>query len=234
MRRQIFALAFVAAPLAAALAAAQSRGAVTKADIRGVELEALDRKADPCADFYQFACGGWTANNPVPPDRREYGRFTELQARNFAVLRAILEAPQSSSDDANDLARAQRYYAACMDEGAIETAGLTPLGSDLTTIDAFLNPDDLPVLVAHLHAIGVPAFFRFGAEIDRKDATSQIAALDQGGLSLPDRDYYTKTDAKSAELRAGFAATIERIFTLAGEDPAAAAADARAVLAIET
>ena len=103
-----------------------------------------------------------------------------------------------------------------MDEPAIETAGLAPVGSDLATIDEILNPDDLPVLLAHLHAYGVPALFRFGAQTDLEDATMAIAEVDQDGLGLPDRDYYLKTDAHSAELRDKYVATIQKIFELAG------------------
>src|SRR4029077_12054052 len=105
---------------------------------------------------------------------------------------------------------------------------------DLATIDETLNPDDLPVLLAHLHAYGVPALFRFGAQTDLEDATTAIANVDQAGLGLPDRDYYLKTDARSAELRDKYVAVIQKTFTLAGEPADQAAADAKAVLSIET
>jgi len=228
MRRLVFALTFVAAPLAAAMVTAQSRAAT---EARGVEIDALDRKADPCVDFYQFACGGWVTKNPLPSDRRSYGRFTEVQDRNFTILRGILEGPRREGDEG----KASDYYAACMDEPKIEAAGLTPLQADLRTIDELVNPDDLPVLVAHLHAIGVRVLFRFAAQTDVVgDATREIADVDQTLLSLPDREYYLKTDERSADLRTRFAATVEKIFTLAGEAPEAAAADARAVLSLET
>src|SRR5881392_2711546 len=110
MRRLIFALTLVAVPLAAAMVGAQSR----TTDIKGVEVDALDRKADPCVDFYQFACGGWAAKNPVPPDRRSFGRFTELQDRNLMILRRILESPATAAAD-DDRKKAADYYAACMD-----------------------------------------------------------------------------------------------------------------------
>ena len=221
MRRQMFAFVFVALPMALGLAAAAPAG---------VEIEALDRKVDPCADFYQFACGGWIAKNPVPPDRRSYGRFAELQERNFTVLRRILEAPGAKGDRQ----KAADYYAACMDEPAIEAAGLTPIASDLATIDEILNPDDLPVLLAHLHAYGVPALFSVAAQSDADDATQAIAQIDQAGLTLPDRDYYLKTDPRSAELRDKYVAVIQKTFTLAGEPADQAAAGAKAVLSIET
>src|SRR5262245_48012936 len=106
MRRHIFALTCISIPLAAALAVAHGTPAAASAqtaDVRGVELDALDRKADPCADFYQFACGGWIARNPLPPDRSTYGRFAEVQDRNFTILRRILETPAgTSAADAKD------------------------------------------------------------------------------------------------------------------------------------
>ena len=221
MRRQLFALTFVALPLALGLGAAAPPA---------VEIDALDRKTDPCTDFYQFACGGWIAKNPVPADRRSYGRFAELQERNFTVLRRILETPGTEGDRK----KAADFYAACMDEPAIEAAGLTPIASDLATIEEILNPDDLPVLVAHLHAYGVPALFRFGAQTDLDAATHAIANVDQAGLALPDRDYYLKTDARSAELRDKYVALIQKTFGLAGAPAEQAAADATAVLSIET
>jgi putative endopeptidase len=236
MRRQIVALTFVAFPLAVALAATfddKAPGAAQNARASapaGIEIDALDRKIDPCSDFYQFACGGWIAKNPVPADRRSYGRFAELQERNFTVLRRILEAPGAEGDRK----KAADFYAACMDETTIEASGLTPIGPDLATIDEILNPDDLPVLIAHLHAFGVPVLFRFGAQTDLEDAANAIANVDQAGLGLPDRDYYLKTDQRSIELRDKYVAVIQKELTLAGEPAEQAAQDAKAVLSIET
>jgi endothelin-converting enzyme/putative endopeptidase len=246
MRRQLFALTFVALPLAVALGAAADLTVRTPSGGEGrdasgvvqafrpagssVEIDALDRKADPCTDFYQFACGGWIAKNPLPADRRSFGRFAELQDRNFTILRRILEAPGAEGDRA----KAADYYAACMNEPAIEAAGLTPVAQDLATIEEILNPDDLPVMVAHLHAFGLPVLFRFGAQTDLEDARNAIADIDQAGLGLPDRDYYLKTDARSVELRDKYVALVQKEFTLAGEPAEQAAADAKAVLSVET
>jgi putative endopeptidase len=236
MPRRIFALTFVAFPLAVALsatfddkapAAGQSARAAAPA---AIEIDAMDRKIDPCSDFYQFACGGWIAKNPVPADRRSYGRFAELQERNFTVLRHILEAPGAEGDRK----RAADFYAACMDETTIEAGGVGPIAPDLATIAEILNPDDLPVLIAHLHDVGVPVLFRFGAQTDLQDAANAIANIDQAGLGLPDRDYYLKTDQRSADLRDKYVAVIQKELTLAGEPADQAGPEARAVLSIET
>ena len=240
MRRSLLAFTFVALPLAVLLAAAGGRIVrATSDDISqasrpaapaGIEIDALDRKIDPCTDFYQFACGGWIAKNPVPADRRSYGRFAEVLDRNLMVLRRILEAPGAEGDRK----KAADYYAACMDESKIEADGLTPIAPDLATIDEILNPDDLPVLIAHLHAFGIPVLFRFGAQTDLQDATNAIANIDQAGLGLPDREYYLKTDARSVELRDKYQALVQKELALAGEPAEQAAADARAVVSIET
>jgi endothelin-converting enzyme/putative endopeptidase len=254
VRRQLFALTFIALPLAVALTAAHDAAHVgpsrDTADLAhrsrsgfaaqggakqraGVEIDALDRKTDPCTDFYQFACGGWIAKHPVAADRRSWGRFQDVQERNFTILRRILESPASSKDD-GDRTKAADYYAACMDEARIESNGLAPIGPDLATIDALTNPDDLPVLVAHFHAYGVPVFFRFTSQTDLRDATQEMADVDQAGLGLPDRDYYLKADARSVELRNMYVAQIAQLFGLAGAPADKAAADAKAVMAVET
>ena len=232
MRRHILVLILIALSLArpphgfGAAPAAQAPAARRSA--ASVEIDALDRKADPCVDFYQFACGGWVGTHPLPPDRRSYGRFAEVQEHNFTILRGILDPstisassrPSSREGAASlegDRKKAADYYASCMDEAAIEAAGLAPMRQDLATIDELVNPDDLPVLVAHLHAIGVRALFRFGAQTDvLGDATQQIADLDQGGLSLPDREYCLKSDQRSLELRAKFVAAVQTMMMLAG------------------
>jgi putative endopeptidase len=234
MRRHLVALTCAALPIALALAAAhaavEAGQGTRKPAAGGVEIELLDRKTDACTDFYQFACGGWIAAHPVPDDRQSYTRVSELQQQNLTMLRAILEAPAPDGDRK----KAADYYAACMDESSIDAAGLDSIAPDLATINELVNPDDLPVLVAHLHALGVPVFFRFGAQTDRSDATQQIAHVDQGGLALPDRDYYVRTDQRSADLRAKYLAHVTQLFILSGEPPDAAAAGAAAVLAVET
>ena len=185
---------------------------------------------DACTDFYQFACGGWIAANPVPPDRQRWGRFAELQELNFTILRRILETPDADSDRR----KASDYYDACLDERAIEAKGLAPLEPELARVAALARKEDLPPIVAHLHSIGVNALFRFGSRADFRDATTEIANVDQGGLGLPDRDYYLKTDARSVDLKQKYQDHVQKMLGLLGDSPEQAASGARAVVAIET
>ena len=233
MRRTLSAVVVVCCgglQLSSTFVTAQGRTAVPAP--AAVDLAALDRKIDPCTDFYQFACGGWIASNPLPADRRSYGRFAEVQSRNFDILRRLLESPAPTASA--DARKASDFYAACMDEPAIERKGLTPLAADLMMLDSSRNPDDLPVVLARLHEVGVQAFFRFGARTDRTDATRQTAEADQSGLGLPDRDFYLRDDERSRDLRVKYEAHIARLFTLAEEEPSDAAAHAKAVVALET
>jgi endothelin-converting enzyme/putative endopeptidase len=210
----------------------------------GVETASLDRRADPCIDFYQFACGGWVAKNPVPADRRTWGRFAEVQDRNQQILKRILEAPSAD----RDTEKAQAYYAACMDEGAIDARGLAPVRPELARIDAIASRAQLPALVAHLHTIagegaavggavrrgGAYVLFAFGPRPRFDDASQQMANVAPDGIALPTRDYYVKTDDRSVKLRDEYRAHVAEILQLAGAPAADAERGAAAVLAIET
>ena len=213
----------LAALLAPALAAGQ-------AAVPGFDPNALDRSVPPCDDFYKFACGGWLARNPVPPDRARWGRFDELSERNQATLRGILEKAAGRPDDQ----KIADYYTACMDEKGIEAMGLRPIKSTLDRIAAIKAKGDLAGEIARLHLQGVDALFGFGSQQDYKDSSVVIAAVDQGGLGLPDRDYYLKDDARFADVRRQYAPHIARMFELAGDKPAEAAAAAKQVVEIET
>ena len=239
MRRQLFALVFVAAPLAGALAAAQSAAtpsartpAAAATSQSGLQLDALDRHADACTDFYTFACGGWQVNNPIPPDQSSWGRFSELQERNNDILRRILEGAAAGRDPQTK--QIGDYYGACMDEAGINAKGASPLEPELKRIAALAAPADLPPLIAHLHTIGVSALFLFGAAPDYKNANLMMAIAGQGGLGLPDRDYYLRDDAKSIELRRQYADHVGKMAALAGETPAQAADASAAVMRVET
>jgi endothelin-converting enzyme/putative endopeptidase len=199
------------------------------------DLTTIDKSVDPCVNFYQYACGAWMKNNPIPADQAMWGRFNELMDRNRDILHEILEAASkpSSSRDATTQ-KIGDYYAACMDEKAIDARGLAPLQPELDRIRNLTDKAQLAGEIAHLQAIGVGALFEFGSGQDFKDSNAVIAQFDQGGLGLPDRDYYLKTDAKSVELRQKYAAHVQRMLELAGEQPEQAKAGAAAVLQIET
>ena len=242
MRRCLIAAVFVATPLAVALGAAQARATRPAATPRGVELASLDRAADPCVDFYRFACGGWIDAHPLPADRRNYARLNEIRDRNDLVLRRILERPGATGS----LRKASDYYAACTNDAAIDARGLAPLRPELARIAAVTDVKALPELIAHLHmtaasnpASGISAsstfpFFQMVARADPSQASRQMVWARPQGTGLPDRDYYTKTDDRSAKLRSDYRAHVAKMLTLAGETAANAESGAGAVLRIET
>ena len=198
----------------------------------GLQLDALDKTADACTDFYQFACGGWIAKNPVPSDRAAWGRFDELQERNNDILHRILE--QAAAGGSAESKKIGDYYASCLDEPAIDAKGLAPLDPLLQKIAALNNVNDLAPLLAELHTIGVNAFFTFGSQADFKDASIEMAIADQGGLGLPDRDYYFKDDPKSTALRMQYIEHVGRMAALLGGTADQAASAAQQAMTIET
>lgn len=201
----------------------------------GFDIGAIDKSADPCVDFYQYACGTWMANNPIPADQSSWGRFDELAERNRVILRGILE--KSSVNDPKRSAIEQKigdYYASCMDEKMIEEKGTTPLQPELNRIAVLPSKAALVNELVRLHSMGVDAVFNFSSGQDFKDSTQVIAQADQGGLGLPDRDYYFKEDAKSVELRKQYVAHVQKMFQLLGDPADKATAKAQVVMDIET
>jgi putative endopeptidase len=204
------------------------------------ELRVFDRSlVDPsvaaCDNFYQYSCNGWFKHNPLPPDQVSYGRFTELQELNRLHLRQILEQSevQSSARTPNEQ-KIGDEFASCMDTAAIDNAGIAPLQPELDRIAALKSNAELPALLGHLHTLGVNAFFGMSSGQDFANANSVISFYSAGGLGLPERDYYTRADAKSAEQRKRYVEHVARMFALAGEPEAQAGKDAETVLAIET
>jgi endothelin-converting enzyme/putative endopeptidase len=201
----------------------------------GIDLTALDKTANPCSDFYQFACGGWMAKHPIPADQPIYGRFEELQDRNNEILRDILEGASKAraSVDA-DTKKIGDYYASCMDEATIDAKGASPLKPDFDRIAAIKTTADLPQVVGRMHTVGEGALFAFGAAPDFKDASQYILIAGQGGMGLPDRDYYLKDDANAVKLRGEYEQHVAKMLQLAGDQPQQAAVSAKAILQIET
>ncbi len=206
-------------------------------EIHGLDPADMEPTAKPCQNFYLYADGGWLQKNPIPADYPTWGAFSELDQRNNESLHQILEklakegasaAPGSEEQKLSD------FYAACMDEKAIEAQGIDPLKPELERIDRIASPADLQAQIARLQTHGANAVFAFGSEQDRKSSTDVIAAAFQGGLGLPDRDYYVKSDDESKQIRSKYLAHVTKIFELAGESKPKAAARAKRVIDLET
>lgn len=201
----------------------------------GLDGTALDRSVSPCDDFYGFACGGWIERTEIPPEEsRWYRSFNVIEENNQKFLRQILEGAESSGATLPATKQLGAYYHACMDEAAIEKAGVAPIEPLLAQVKTVRDARSLGAVIAALHEQGISPLFSFGSTQDFKDATRFIGEVDQGGLGLPDRDYYTKTDEKSVELRRAYRAHVEAMLALLGAPAAKAKQGAADVMRIET
>ena len=213
---------------------AKPEAAKLPADVQ-FSVDMLDKSIDPCDDFFAYACSKWMAQNPIPADRSTWGRFNALQERGEYIVRDILE--KASLDRADRSSNEQKigdYYASCMDESAVEKAGIKPLDPSFHSIAAIQSKDDLPKEIVRLHRDGADVLFSFDSDSDFKNSSQMIAEVDQGGLGMPDRDYYFKDDPKSVELRKKYIEHVAKMFTLLGDSPAKAADEAKVVMEIET
>jgi putative endopeptidase len=195
----------------------------------------LDRSCKPCDDFNQFAMGGWMKNNPIPAEYPNWGSFTMLADRNQASMRVILEeAAKANAASGSNQQKIGDFYSSCMDTAAVDAAGVKPLLSDFTAIDQVKDAKELQPLIARLQQTGSGYLFRFDSTQDLDESTQVIAEINQGGLGLPDRDYYTRTDEKSAQLRTDYIAHVAKMFMLAGDTEEKANAEAKTVMDLET
>jgi putative endopeptidase len=201
----------------------------------GFSIDNIDKTLDPCVDFYQYACGNWLKNNEIPADRSSWVSFAELDDRNLVTLKDILEKASAGGADRTPVEqKIGDFYGACVDEKAANQKGLVPLQPELDRLAAVKDKAALIDAIARVHLIGPNPLFNFYSSSDLHNADQVIAYIDQGGLSLPDRDYYIKDDARMVDMRKHLVEYVTETFTLAGQSPQQAANSAQNVLRIET
>ncbi|MBI4500231.1 MAG: M13 family metallopeptidase [Gemmatimonadetes bacterium] len=203
--------------------------------VKPFDKTALDTTCAPCKDFFQFSNGGWLKRTEIPAAYSSWGSFSELDDRNKKVLHAIVDdAAASPGAPGTNRYKLGLFYATCMDSARAEADGPRPIADELARISGVQTPAEVQAGIARLHAMGVGVGFRFGSQQDFKNSTRVIAVIDQGGLGLPDRDYYTKTDSASVKLRASYQQHVMHTLMLLGDPPSVAEFEAQRILALET
>ena len=228
-------------PLIRALAAALFCAALTTSliaqnQIKPIDPANLDTTCSPCKNFFQYANGGWLKRSEIPGDQPRWGSFDELQEQNYAALKEVLTdaaTNASSTKDAN-IRKLGTFYGTCMDSAAVERAGMDPLRAELNQIAAIRDRRGVEAAIVRLHQLGIPAGFVFRSNPDAKKSARTIAEVYQGGLGLPDRDYYTKTDSASEKIRGQYVEHVASMLQLSGHDKAAAEGAARSIMGLET
>ena len=199
-----------------------------------LDVTAMDRSVDPCVDFYAYSCGGWQRRNPIPPDQTSWSVYGKLYQDNLEYLRGLLEQAAMAQDRDPATQKIGDFYASCMNETLVEQLGAKPLQPDLDSVRALKDRKQLAAVIAKLQMQGVSVLFNFGPIQDPDDSDRMIVDISQGGLGLPDRDYYIKDDAKSKETRERYQQHAQQMFELLGDTPEVAKKDAATVLRMET